>query len=131
MKKEMSEAEQEQSVLVVARTIFDKFNPSLLDKETLNPRQVDLYEKSLFAGIATAVGFVIILGDSLSKSDREGLSHGRIPDYVSTPAFKGLIRKLPKLRRRYGERNFCFNTFYAGIGVAIAFMESEFGRLWE
>lgn len=90
MKKEKSEAEQEQSVLAVARTIFDKFNPALLDKETFNPRQVDLYEKSLFAGIATAVGFVIILGDSLSKSDCEGLSHGGFQTTLPRLLLKGL-----------------------------------------
>jgi len=78
-------------------------------------------------GIGTAVTFVVGKGDSLSTSERIGLSQGKIPDAYAEEGFWRLLnpKSLPKIENDEDKRNFCFFWFYAGIGVAIAYMERE------
>ena len=105
--------------------IFDQESPKLVDKDTLPKRWAELYDKSLFMGIGTAVTFIVAKGDSLSFTEQEGLSQGKIPDCYAEEGFERLLTTLPEVHENEDDFNFCFCWFYAGIGVAVAFIASE------
>lgn len=71
------------------------------------------------------MSFIVVKGDSLSLTQQEGLSRGKIPDYYAEQGFEGLLTTLPQLHENEEDFNFCFCWFYAGIGVAVAFIASE------
>lgn len=113
----------EHDVVTLTMTIFNQENSKLLDKNKLTEWQVEFYDKSLVTGIGTAVAFVLEKGDSLSFSERQGLSQGNIPDLYAERGLGCIYASYPQLHRNEDDFNFCFFWFYAGIGVAVAFMQ--------
>ena len=99
-----------------------------MDESKLERKYQELYYKSLFMGIGTAVNFVIQMGDELSTSDCIELSRGKIPDGYAQYGFGRLLEGFPQLEKNGDEYNFCLSWFYVGIGVAVAFMERELNK---
>lgn len=113
----------EHAIVALTMTIFNQENSKLLDKNKLTGWQVELYDKSLVTGIGAAVAFVLEKGDSLSFSERQGLSQGNIPNLYAERGLGCLHASYPQLHKNEDDFNFCFFWFYAGIGVAVAFMQ--------
>jgi len=120
----MQDEHYEHAVVALTMRIFNQENPKLLDKNELTKWWAELYDKSLITGIGTAVSFVLDKGDSLSFSERQGLSEGKIPDLYAERGFGRLQASLLQLHENEDDFNFCFCWFCAGIGVAVSFMES-------
>ena len=119
----MQHDEFEHTIVALTMTIFNQENPKLLDKNKLTESQAKLYDKSLVTGIGTAVSFVLDKGNSLSFAERQGLSQGNIPDLYAERGFGCLLASYPQLHKNEDDFNFCFFWFYAGIGVAVAFIQ--------
>jgi hypothetical protein len=113
----------EHDVFALTMMIFNQENSKLLDKNKLTEWQTELYDKSLVTGIGAAVAFVLEKGDSLSFSERQGLSQGNIPNLYAERGLGCLHASYPQLHKNEEDFNFCSCWFYAGIGVAVAFMQ--------
>ncbi|HIJ71873.1 MAG TPA: hypothetical protein HPP87_10995 [Planctomycetes bacterium] len=124
----MRETNEEKGIFNFIVRIFNEESPKLIDKSELSERYQELYDKSLFMGIGTAVTFVMGKGDSLSMADRIGLSQGKIPEHCTQEGFERLLKSFPHLEKDEDEYNFSQCWFLGGIKEAIAFMERELNK---
>lgn len=118
----MQDEDFEHAIVALTMTIFNQESPKLLDRSNLTEWWTELYDKSLVTGIGTAVAFVLEKGDTLSFSERQGLSQGNIPDLYAERGLGCLYASYPQLHNNEDDFNFCLLWFYAGIGVAVASM---------
>jgi hypothetical protein len=126
----VSETEQEKLVINLLMWIFNEESPKLIDRNAMPKELAELYDKSLFAGIGTAVVFLVGKGDSLSTSELVGLLQGEIPDAYAEDGFWRLLKHLPQVENDEDKRNFCFRWFYVGIKVAIDFTRRKKLSKW-